>query len=170
MDSSGNRINREIFTIGHSNHSRESFIALLKQHHIELIIDVRARPASRFARWANKKVFSASLPDDGLDYVYLGNLVGGFPRSELPDRPPTCSDFDEKQGSPEFREGIKKIEKLACARRAALMCAEEDPGRCHRSLLIAPALVERGWKVMHIRRDGGLDEGSGKAGGLPLFD
>lgn len=38
--------------------------------------------------------------------------------------------------------------------RVALICAEEDPARCHRRHLIAPALEAEGFRVEHLRADG----------------
>ena len=40
----------------------------------------------------------------------------------------------------------------------ALFCIEENPWRCHRGTRIAPALVARGARVVHIRGDGRLEE------------
>jgi uncharacterized protein (DUF488 family) len=37
------------------------------------------------------------------------------------------------------------------------MCAEADWRRCHRRL-IADALLIRGWRVLHILRDGGIED------------
>ncbi len=37
------------------------------------------------------------------------------------------------------------------------MCAEKEPLECHRTLLVARALVERGVAVEHILSDGSLE-------------
>jgi uncharacterized protein (DUF488 family) len=41
--------------------------------------------------------------------------------------------------------------------RACIMCAEEDPARCHRRLLVGRTLVARGVEVRHIRGSGALE-------------
>jgi uncharacterized protein (DUF488 family) len=39
----------------------------------------------------------------------------------------------------------------------AILCAEEDPARCHRATLLAPALVARRARVAHLRHDGSVE-------------
>ena len=43
----------EVYTIGHSNHSWETFLPLLKENGIEVLVDVRSKPISRFAPFSN---------------------------------------------------------------------------------------------------------------------
>jgi len=45
--------------------------------------------------------------------------------------------------------GLKKLEKVARERRAAIICAERFPWRCHRRF-IALELEKQGWQVNHI--------------------
>ena len=42
-------------------------------------------------------------------------------------------------------------------KNVVLMCAEEDPGRCHRSVLITPDLINKGFEVRDIRSDGSYE-------------
>jgi hypothetical protein len=56
-----------------------------------------------------------------------------------------------------FRNGIKRIVRGADHYRIALMCAEKEPLECHRTLLVARALAERGVVVAHILADGRLE-------------
>ena len=55
-----NRINqskheiKKIYSIGHSTHSVAEFLALLKAHHIECVIDVRSIPKSHHYPQFNK--------------------------------------------------------------------------------------------------------------------
>jgi uncharacterized protein (DUF488 family) len=59
--------------------------------------------------------------------------------------------------TPEFAAGLERLERLASGRRAAIMCAEAQWRRCHRRL-VSDALGARGWRVIHIRADGVLEE------------
>ena len=52
-------------------------------------------------------------------------------------------------GTPEFAEGLENLQKLAERRRTAIMCAEAEPWRCHRSL-IGDALAKQKWNVFDI--------------------
>ena len=39
---------REIFTVGHSNHTIDYFLELLQAQNIDCLIDVRSMPASKY--------------------------------------------------------------------------------------------------------------------------
>jgi uncharacterized protein (DUF488 family) len=78
-------------------------------------------------------------------------------------------DYEERARSPEFLAGLEELLELAAERRTAILCAEEDPRRCHRRLLITPALERRDVEVVHLRGDGRVEsESSLSAGGAPL--
>ncbi|HZW64956.1 MAG TPA: DUF488 domain-containing protein, partial [Hanamia sp.] len=49
-----------IYTIGHSTHSLEEFIAMLKSFNIELLADIRSFPGSRKFPHFNKENLPAS--------------------------------------------------------------------------------------------------------------
>ena len=153
-----------IYTIGHSNHTWEAFAALLKQHEVQVLVDTRTNPTSRWAAFSNKRTLPVLLKDEGIGYLYMGNLLGGKPAD------PSC--YDE-EGKPDYRrirataffqEGVSELLVLAEDSTIALMCAEEDPGKCHRALLIGPALEEHSVKPLHIRADGSVQSSESLAG------
>ena len=74
-----NMTNHPIFTIGHSNHSLEDFLALLSKHRVTAVADVRSAPWSRFNAHFNRNALSAALKARGIHYVYLGRELGGRP-------------------------------------------------------------------------------------------
>jgi uncharacterized protein (DUF488 family) len=51
--------------------------------------------------------------------------------------------------TPEFRDGIARLEALGHAQATAFMCAERLWWSCHRRL-IADLLTVRGWPVVHL--------------------
>ncbi|HEX6092288.1 MAG TPA: DUF488 domain-containing protein, partial [Dongiaceae bacterium] len=67
-----------VFTIGHSNHPRERFIALLRGAEITALADVRSTPFSRRHPQFSKPVLAETLPQEGVAYVYLGEELGGM--------------------------------------------------------------------------------------------
>ena len=146
----------DIYTIGHSNHTWEKFSTLLKQHGIGALVDVRSKPVSRWAAFANRRSLPGLLEEEGIQHVYMGELLGGKPSD------PSCYDekgildYNKIRSTPYFRAGIVELLELARGARVVLMCAEEDPTKCHRTLLIAPALEERGVNALHIRKDGSV--------------
>ncbi|HSA32730.1 MAG TPA: DUF488 domain-containing protein [bacterium] len=141
---------RICYTIGHSDHPLPEFIALLKKHAITCLCDIRSIPYSKRHPQFNAENLKAELPKHRIRYLYLGKELGGRPE---PSARPV------KGGEGGFSHGISRIvEELANGETIVLMCAEKDPADCHRSSLVAPALIEAGIAVRHIRYDGELEK------------
>jgi len=145
-----------VFTIGHSTHSTDAFISLLHQHRVTAVADVRSVPSSRFNPQFNQEAIMRSLKAHGIKYVFLGRELGA--RSD--DR--SCYENGRVQyarlaRSESFHRGLDRIMCGACDHRIALMCAEKEPLECHRTLLVARALVEHGVAVSHILADGSIE-------------
>jgi uncharacterized protein (DUF488 family) len=151
-----------LYTIGHSNHKAEEFIALLRQHGIQLLVDVRSSPYSRYVPQANREVLTRALAADGIAYRWLGNQLGGKPGG-------ITADYDELRDSPAFQEGIADLVTLAAERCTAIMCAEGDHRQCHRHKLITPALLDQSVHVLHIQPDGSLVDENQEPKQLSLF-
>jgi uncharacterized protein (DUF488 family) len=147
---------RTLYTIGHSSHTPEHFLELLQRHRIEVLVDVRSAPYSRYTPHFDRESLRDLITAAGIKYLYLGDVVGGRPKDE------TFYDLDgharyaKVAGSPDFLGGILRLERGADEFRVALMCSEEDPANCHRRLLIGRVLIERGAELLHIRGDGEL--------------
>jgi uncharacterized protein (DUF488 family) len=62
-------VDRLIYTIGHSNRSFESFLALLREHEIDVVADVRSSPYSRYAVHFSAEPIKAALENAGVKYV-----------------------------------------------------------------------------------------------------
>lgn len=144
----------EFFTIGHSNHSADHLVALLRAHGVTGVADVRSQPYSRYAVDFNRELISQWLSQAGIAYVFLGDLLGGRPRDERFYLPDGRVRYGEMAKSEEFLSGVQRLEEGASAYRIAIMCGEENPARCHRHLLVSRVLIGRGHDVQHIRGDG----------------
>ena len=148
---------RTIFTIGHSNHSLETFLKLLRARSVSAIADVRSAPYSRYCPHFNKDSLTHSLREHGIDYVFLGQELGGRSND------PSCYDNDGKvlygavAKTPMFRSGIERLKKGANKHRITIMCAEREPLECHRTLLVSQALVDEHLNVQHIHGDGQVE-------------
>jgi uncharacterized protein (DUF488 family) len=143
-----------IFTIGHSRHSSPDFLGLLAQHHIQVLVDVRSHPRSRFSPQFNKKPLEQAAKDQGLEYVFLGETLGGRPEgAEFCDADGSLN-YAKRAEDRDFLAGIEELLQLAEDKRVALMCAEEDPEKCHRWHLVGKTFAARGFSVIHIRGDG----------------
>ena len=145
-----------LYTIGHSTHSMGLFLDLLKAHDISALADVRSVPWSgrypQFQQTALKEALKAA----GIAYVFLGDQLGGKPKS---------ADLNTADGRPDYRliaagEGFKQgVERLRDGMdrySVALMCAEKDPLTCHRFGLVCRNI--RGHlPISHILSDGSLE-------------
>lgn len=144
----------ELFTIGHSNHPLQRFVELLVRHGIQLVCDVRSTPYSRFNPQFNRERLRASLEASGIAYLYLGDSLGGKPRE--PGYPADdAARFALIAEGDRFRAGVEQLLRESRTHRTAVMCAEKDPARCHRGLLICPNLPPE-VSVRHILADGSL--------------
>ena len=146
-----------VHTIGHTTRAIEAFLALLAEHAIECVVDVRRWPASRRHPHFAREALAGSLAAAGIDYVWRGDL-GGYrtPARESPNtgwRVGAFRAYADFMLTVEFEEALAPVERLAARRRIALMCAEAVPWRCHRQL-VADALTVRGWDVRHIADHG----------------
>ncbi len=151
----------EILTVGHSNHDGESFVGLLRGAGIELVADVRVNPRSRYPQF-NRSALAGSLKEAGIDYVHLGERLGGR-RQPVPGSPNTALSEDAFRGYADhmatepFAEGLAELKRSARLRRTAIMCAEADWRHCHRRL-IADALAAGGIRVLHLGPEGSLSD------------
>lgn len=144
----------DIFTIGHSNHTWESFAPLLAGNQIELLVDTRTRPVSRYAPFANYRTLPDLLEGAGIDYEFMGGPLGGKPRNPAMYDSAGKPDYHKMRALDEFQEAISQLAGMASRRATAILCSEEDPSQCHRLLLLGPALEEEGCRLLHIRGDG----------------
>ena len=150
-----------IYTVGHSSHTWERFAPLLRQHGIQVLVGVRSNPVSRFAPFANSRRLPPLLDQEGVRHVAMGGSLGGKPSDRSLYDKSGAPDYGKIASTKAFRDGIEELLRLAEGSVVALMCAEEDPVRCHRQLLIGPALAESGVSLRHIRSDGSVQEAFG---------
>lgn len=141
-----------LYTIGYSCHSIESFIEALKTHHVDAIADVRSQPFSKFKPEFNRENLSIELKNHGLQYVFLGEECG----ARIND--PSCyvngkADYSRIATSRLFQKGLERIIKGLSKLNIALMCAEKDPITCHRTILICRNLKKRVQNIKHILCD-----------------
>ncbi len=141
----------QIFTIGHSTDTIESFIEYLKHYQIDTIVDVRSIPYSRFANQFNKEQLSDSLKKKNIVYIPMGNNLGArYEEKELLFEDGKV-DFSKVVITKRFQEGIYRVETgIKKGYKIALMCSEKNPIECHRFSLISNYLHKKGYVVNHI--------------------
>ena len=131
-------VERTVLTLGTSNRSWEEFIHLLGTYRVEMVIDVRSFPTSRFAHFKRASL-NPSLAEAGFGYYYLGKELGGYRKEG----------YEAYTQTLPYLAGIELLERMSSRCRSAVLCAERLPGRCHRRF-IGRSLQDRGWKVVHI--------------------
>ena len=146
-----------VYTIGHSNRPIEEFLALLREHGIERVLDIRTVPKSRHNPQFGQDQLPASLEAAGIGYAYIREL-GGLRRAhkDTPNsgwRNASVRGYADHMQTRDFKEHVEEVAGMAQASRCALMCAEAVPWRCHRSM-VADALTVRGVAVEHIINKG----------------
>ena len=67
---------KTIYTIGHSTHSLEEFLAMLTSVGVEVVADVRSLPGSRKFPQFNQDALADSLRKHNIDYQYFEDLGG----------------------------------------------------------------------------------------------
>jgi len=142
----------DLFSIGHSNFSAERFLAMLQSAGVNAIADVRSTPHSRFCPWFSQRPLAATLAAAGVGYTAMGEALGGRPRDDRLYRG-DVADYEAMALQPEYITGLDRLLETAARSRICLMCAEREPLDCHRCLLVARSLTERGVAVGHILHD-----------------
>ena len=145
-----------LFTIGHSNHTAEMLQTLLRRPGVEAVCDVRSHPYSRRHPQFGRERLRDELQAAGIGYVFLGGELGG--RSSDPaDYVNGRIRYERVALSSAFCAGLARLIEEGSSRAVALLCAENDPLRCHRTLLVARELVREGVMVDHILSDGRIE-------------
>ena len=160
-----------LYTIGHSHHAITDFVALLQQHGVTTVVDVRSQPYSQWADQFNRELLRQDLTEAGIAYAYMGDSLGGRPTDQVlyaagHERP----DYARMMTTPAYQQGIRRLLEMAADRSIAIMCSEGDYRQCHRHLLITQTLVGQGVAVQHIRPDGSCVEGTLEPQQLSFFE
>ena len=126
---------------------------MLKAHRVELLIDVRTVPKSRHNPQFNRDALAVSVAGAGIGYEHMPGL-GGLRHARKDSfntgwKNLSFRGYADYMQTAEFARNIEALLRFEPDRRAAIMCAESLPWRCHRSL-IADALAVRGISMSHI--------------------
>ena len=142
-----------LHSIGYGSRTMEEFLAALAAHRIAYVLDVRTSPYSKFRPEFSRDPLAAVLKARGLQYLFMGDTLGGQPRD------PDCYtdgkvDYEKVRQQSFFQAGLERLRKAHEQRvRAVLMCSEGRPEQCHRSKMIGEALAAAGIPLRHIDED-----------------
>jgi uncharacterized protein (DUF488 family) len=146
-----------LYSIGHSNHTLARLVQLLQNGGVTAVADVRSQPYSQRQPHFNRPELERELQRVEIAYGFLGRQLGGRPgQPELYDAQGRVN-YERVRATPVFQQGLVELCRALEQFTVAMLCSEEDPLDCHRGLMIAPALVQRGIKPFHLRGDGSIE-------------
>jgi uncharacterized protein (DUF488 family) len=155
-----------LYTLGHSNHTLGRFLNLLGSFRIRCVADVRSVPFSRFSPHFDRDSLAAALLGQDIDYLWLGDELGGRRGGDLQTSFGRRRD-DRYEQDGDYLRGVLRLVEQGHKCPTAMMCSEEDPRRCHRHKIIAQTLLRDGTpglahhrpiRVLHLRADGSLED------------
>jgi uncharacterized protein (DUF488 family) len=150
-----------MLTIGHSTLALATFLSILRENGVRVLVDIRTIPKSRHNPQFVSETLSKALQESGIEYQWQRGL-GGLrkPRKEMAGVVPlnagwlnvSFRGYADYMQTPEFAAALDSQLARTDSSHTVLMCAEAVPWRCHRSL-VADALIARGCPVEHILYD-----------------
>lgn len=143
-----------IWTIGHGTANLSGVLSNLGQHGIVRIFDVRSAPYSSYQPAFNREVFSREARAACIEYKFMGDMLGGRPKEDNFYDEDGYVLYEALAKSNRFQEGLADLNRYTSGTCSTLFCAEEDPIRCHRHLLIGRVLVGQNINLVHIRQSG----------------
>jgi len=148
---------KEIYTLGHSNHSIDDFLNLLKKHNISALCDVRSHPHSKYNPQFNYEALKQTLKNNLIAYVFLGKELGARSQDASCYNDEGKVQYARLLQTDAFKAGINRLNKGMESYRIALMCSEKDPINCHRTILICRHLRADDMEIKHILEDGSIE-------------
>ena len=150
-----------LYTAGHSNRTQGAFLDLLGLVGVETLVDVRRVPRSTRNSQFDEVNLRQALAEVGMVYHWAGRQLGGF-REVAQDSPHVALEdgfrgYADYMASEAFERAMVQLGTLGKRGVTAIMCAEKDPSRCHRSL-IADYLTLHGARVLHLTELGNARE------------
>jgi uncharacterized protein (DUF488 family) len=147
-------MNATVWTIGHSTRTLDEFVAVLRAHDIEALVDVRRFAGSRRLPQFNEGALRDGLERAGIAYKWLPQLGGRrTPDAESINtgwRHSAFRGYADHTATEEFADGFSELLMLVEGLRTTVMCAEMLWWQCHRRL-IADLLTTLGYEVLHIQ-------------------
>ena len=128
----------KIFTLGTSNRSLKEFLEILNFYKIKRVIDVRHWPTSKLFPHFKKENLEKFLKENKIEYFHIEKL-GGYRKGG----------YEKYMETEDFKEGLENLIKFAKKEKAAIICAERFPWKCHRAF-VSRKLEEKNFEVIHI--------------------
>ena len=140
-----------LFTIGHSTATLQQLVDVLRDHDVDVLVDVRSKPRSRLAHFDQVPLRTA-VEDAGIRYRFLGDRLGGVPQDPEMQRRWRQGHLDpvivaHLRSTDEWTDGIGELARLVTAgggSNVCIICSEGDPNECHRKAVALDAAAAVG--------------------------
>ncbi len=146
-----------LFTIGHGNRPPEELMTMLSAAGVTTLVDVRAKPQSTRHPQFNEDALRETCSQASIVYHWAGRHLGGRRPLRAGSQHIALDEgrrgFADHMGSEIFKKAVAQLLSLATQAPTAMLCAERDPGQCHREL-IADYLLLQGMRVVHLLAPG----------------
>lgn len=140
-----------IYTVGHSNHTIDYFIEIIKEFGIDTIVEIRSVPNSKYLKHFNKSNLINELSKHNIKYLDMSKYLGGRPEDKSVLNIDNKIELHKIEGKNWYQEAIDRLVNISKKSRIAIMCSEENPANCHRGYIISHTLLNRGEEIIHIR-------------------
>jgi len=127
-----------VYTIGFTKKSAQSFFTLLKESKVRTLVDVRLNNVSQLAGFAKKDDLKYFLREIcGAEYVHVPDLA---PTKEIldpyKDGKISWSAYEDKFLNLMARRNIERSVRSELLDQGCLLCSEHEPHMCHRRLVV----------------------------------
>jgi uncharacterized protein (DUF488 family) len=151
-----------IYTIGHSIHDLSTFFSILNRYNIQQIIDIRRSPRSTHNPHFNiDRLKDECLATTSFKYSFQGDILGGRRRrrKSLGNLNNGLTDseshaYADHMQRIEFHQIVNDLVLSSSSSSLVLMCSENDPEQCHRSLLADYLSLVHHIEIIHILFNG----------------
>ena len=146
--------NPTIYAVGYGNRDWDTFLNLLQEYAITMLVDIRTLPFSRFNPAFRQAALERGLQEADIEYKFMGDELGGKPKDASLYTNGKLN-YDLVEVSPAYKEGILKLLELEKqGGRICIMCSELKPDNCHRKNLVGRTLVRMDVTINHIDEKG----------------
>lgn len=148
-----------IYSIGYGNRKFPDFLQLLTKYNINILVDIRSNPFSRYQPSYRKSILQSLVQGEGIKYVFMGNELGGKPKAQIYYTQSGKLDLHLITSTKFYRNAISELIGLTHLNAGVcIMCSEINPAQCHRKTMIGETLYREGIIINHINGNGKIEK------------
>jgi uncharacterized protein (DUF488 family) len=134
---------RELFTIGYQGRDPADLVAVLEEHGVEVLVDVRDKPISR-KKGFSKRALEELLSAKGIGYVHARALGNPKTNRDAGGGVQTVLSNYEAWMAGRWDDAFEALRPMIEDKRVCLPCLERDPRECHRTIVAREIMARLG--------------------------